>query len=140
MDDLLTEVFTRRINCYVFVDDAGESMNRYDAAHTALATRARHRGHNVIFMAQRGSMLSPTVRAQCERAWLFSLPQQDWYDYCQEFCCPLPLPPPPAVRGQGVLLARYAVPVARPFRVDFTRRTFSFLPLTTPRPPTNMIT
>ncbi len=61
--------------CLLIVDEAGDAIGRAarsDQAHrTTLATRSRHRGHSVVFIAQRAAMISPTVQRQCQHAWIF---------------------------------------------------------------------
>ncbi len=64
--------------CCVFIDEAGEMVNRSLATETQiLATRTRHLGHSVHFAAQRAAMIVPTVRDQCERAYIFRVSWSD---------------------------------------------------------------
>lgn len=60
-------------SCAVFVDEAGEKIGQYGREFFTLATRARHLGHRSHFITQRPSQISPTVRDQCDRIYLFAL-------------------------------------------------------------------
>jgi hypothetical protein len=61
--------------CLLIIDEAGEAIgaarSSAERGRIALATRTRHRGHSAIFIAQRVTLLAPSIRTQCERAWVF---------------------------------------------------------------------
>jgi hypothetical protein len=60
------------------VDEAGEVVSFAARNQTqTLATRTRHLGHSVHFAAQRAAMIAPTVRDQCERAYIFRVSFSD---------------------------------------------------------------
>jgi hypothetical protein len=58
-------------SCAIFIDESGEVIGRYNADFFFLATRARHSGHRSHFITQRPAQLSPTVRDQCSKMFLF---------------------------------------------------------------------
>lgn len=58
-------------NCYAFIDESGLNIDRYDQSDANLVLMARHYGHNLVLIVHRSTILSPTVRGQCARAWLF---------------------------------------------------------------------
>jgi hypothetical protein len=72
-------------NCAVFVEEAGQTMNRHDFNADRLATQTRHRGHVMHFMAQRGAQLSPTVRGQCTEFYIFRSRKADCKVYADDF-------------------------------------------------------
>lgn len=85
LDEFLSVVFASR-RCAVFVDEAGEAVDRSHITKTApLATRSRHLGHAVHFSAQRASMIWPTVRDQCERAYIFRVSISDARDLANDY-------------------------------------------------------
>lgn len=70
----------------VFVDEAGEVVDRSHIARTApLATRTRHLGHALHFSAQRAALIMPTARDQCERAYIFRVSSTDARDLSNEY-------------------------------------------------------
>jgi hypothetical protein len=69
--DEFLEILWKSQNCAVFIDEAGDSVGRYDTAMIQTATKGRHWGHNVHFISQRHAQLSVTVRDQCRYIGLF---------------------------------------------------------------------
>jgi SpoVK/Ycf46/Vps4 family AAA+-type ATPase len=67
----IVEVVFKNKSCAVFIDEAGEFLDRYSKEDTKLATMSRQLGHNVHFIAQRAQMLSPNVRHQCTNLFMF---------------------------------------------------------------------
>lgn len=57
-------------DCDVFVDEGGETLQR-DDAYQFLATRSRHYGHRVFFIAQRATQLAPIIRKNCTGFYCF---------------------------------------------------------------------
>lgn len=76
--------------CFLIIDEAGEAIGRAMSFETqnrvTLATRTRHRGHNALFIAQRASLVTPSVRSQCQELWCFRQGIGDVKMLCQEFC------------------------------------------------------
>lgn len=64
-------------SCYVFIDESGMVVDRYEVEHQWLATTSRHYGHSVYFIAQRAQMLHPTVRDQCQCVYAFLISPKD---------------------------------------------------------------
>jgi len=60
---------------HVFIDESGDVFNLSKPWNFWLLTRGRHFGFSVFLIAQRPKMLAPTVRNQCGRAYVFSLPK-----------------------------------------------------------------
>jgi hypothetical protein len=65
------------LRCQVFVDESPELIGGRSPDHAWMATQARHLGHQVHFLAQRATMLSPTVRGQCSHVFAFRSPTPD---------------------------------------------------------------
>lgn len=74
VDEYLGVVFANS-RCLLIVDEAGEAVGRAQSQDHAprlrLATRTRHRGHSAIFISQAASTISPVIRRQCQKIWLF---------------------------------------------------------------------
>lgn len=66
------DVFWESRSCAVFIDEAGDSVGKYDQAMIQTATRGRHWGHNCHYITQRGAGLARTVRDQCSHLFLFA--------------------------------------------------------------------
>lgn len=66
----LKAVFQNK-SCAVFVDEGGETLDKYDKVMNRLATTARHYGHNSHFIAQRAAQISTTIRDQCINVFAF---------------------------------------------------------------------
>jgi len=63
--------------CMLFVDESGETIGHYQDQMFWLATRSRHLGHLSHFLTQRPAQVSPTVRNQCSRLYLFGVTFDD---------------------------------------------------------------
>lgn len=55
----------------LFVDEAGESIGRYNEPMQQIVTRARHWGHTAWLCCQGGTQLPPIVRSQCTDFFVF---------------------------------------------------------------------
>lgn len=73
--------------CALFVDEAGVTVRRgRDAPDVEwLFTTARHWGHSTHVLAQTGIQLTPTMRAQCSRLYLFGSTQSAADLWASEF-------------------------------------------------------
>lgn len=83
-DEFLATVKKSR-GCALFIDESGEMVGRYDDEMFWLATRSRHYGHRSHFITQRAAQLSPTVRHQCTRLFLFRVGVKDAKTLAEEF-------------------------------------------------------
>lgn len=71
--DELAKYLRSNRSVYVFVDESGGIFNEgNDNTHSWLATRSRHYGHSVHFLAQRTIQIPKTMRDQCSRLFLFT--------------------------------------------------------------------
>lgn len=71
--------------CAIFVDEAGETVGRYDDELTFLATRGRHYGHNCYFIAQRAKMINTNVRNNCSILNMFKQSPEDCKELANVF-------------------------------------------------------
>lgn len=83
--DEFLDVFWDSQECMAFIDEAGEAVGRYNEAMTRTATRGRHRGHVVHYIAQKGTQIAPLVRDQCTGLFLFSSSVRDGKILAEEF-------------------------------------------------------
>jgi energy-coupling factor transporter ATP-binding protein EcfA2 len=84
-NDQFLEVFWANRECFVFIDEAGNAVGKYDDAMRQTATQGRHWGHSCFYISQRGALLSATVRGQCRHLYLFASPVADCKIYAHEF-------------------------------------------------------
>lgn len=52
-------------------------IGHYERVMIQTATKGRHWGHNVHFITQRPTQISPTVRTQCSNLFLFAMARED---------------------------------------------------------------
>lgn len=71
--------------CFCFVDESGENAGHYDKQFFPWATRSRHWGHSVFFIAQRYQMIAPTIRNQARYLFMFNQSSTDALLLSQEF-------------------------------------------------------
>lgn len=105
-------VFWNSRQCAYFVDEAGESVGRYDDVMIRTATRGRHWGHRVHYLSQRAQMLSPTVRGQCAQLFLFNISRDDSKILSAEFNKPELSKAPDLPKGHYFHCGRF-VPLSR---------------------------
>jgi len=82
------EMFWTSVNCAVFVDEGAESIGKFNLDMLKTATRGRHNGHQVFYLATRAADISKSVRAQTTTVYLFSCPLSDCKDFADEFDAP----------------------------------------------------
>lgn len=78
-------VFWASTRCMAFIDEAGESVGRFDDVMIQTATKGRHWGHSCHYMSQRGAQLSRTVRDQCSHLFLFTTALDDCKIHANEW-------------------------------------------------------
>lgn len=83
-DEFLT-VFWKSRQCAVFIDEAGENVGQHDKKMMKTATRGRHYGHVVHYIAQGGRQINKTVRDQCGRLFLFTTALADAKVHAEEW-------------------------------------------------------
>lgn len=84
--DTLQEYLYKERSCYVFVDESGAVFNEgNDMGNAWLATRSRHFGHSVHFLAQRATQVPKTMRDQCSRLFLFTSSISDGKIHSEEW-------------------------------------------------------
>lgn len=69
-DEFLAWIKSNR-DCFVFVDEGGIAIGRYNEPMNWIATTARHCGHLCFIIVQGVTQLSPIVRGQCDKVYLF---------------------------------------------------------------------
>lgn len=87
-DDIeeMTAYLRANRSVYVFVDESGAYFNDgNDTTYSWLATRSRHYGHSVFFIAQRAIQIPKTMRDQCSRLYLFTSSRSDGKIHSEEW-------------------------------------------------------
>lgn len=67
------------------VDEGGEVAGRASESMKWTATRGKHNGHSVYYLAHRLNVLDTTLRAQCTSIFLFASSGKDARDLADEF-------------------------------------------------------
>lgn len=83
------KVFWSSRNCAVFIDEAGESVGRYDKEMSKVATRGRHWGHIGHFIVQSPSMIDRNVRRNCAGVYAFAMEDGDAETLSKEYIQPM---------------------------------------------------
>lgn len=69
--------FWQSRNCAVFIDEGGQSLNRWNVNMDKVATQGRHLGHVVHVLTQRGAQVSRTIRDQMSHFYFFRTRRAD---------------------------------------------------------------
>ncbi len=86
--DIFLKYFWGSRNLAVFIDEAGESVGRYDKTMNKVATRGRHWGHIVHFVIQDPTQISRVVRSQNDECYGFALDDRGSEILAREFRVP----------------------------------------------------
>lgn len=70
--DEFLRVFKKSRKCFVFIDEAGQAVGRFNNEMEQTATMGRHFGHSCFFLSQRAKQINTTVRDQCSYLALFT--------------------------------------------------------------------
>ena len=65
-------IFNSSKRCVVIVDESSSTIGQHNKAMIRTATQGRHRGHSCYYVTQRVTQLSPNVRDNCGRLFLFA--------------------------------------------------------------------
>lgn len=57
---------------FLFVDEGGEAIGRYNKDMEWLATQSRHYGHSCVFISQSITQTSTIIRQQCSKVFAFA--------------------------------------------------------------------
>lgn len=76
MEALLDNILQQR-PAYIFIDECADLFKHNMTHNFWIATRGRHYGLHVSFITQRPKLVSPSVRSQCDRVYMFRLNRAD---------------------------------------------------------------
>lgn len=93
--------------CAVFIDEAGDVAGHYDNAMIMTAKRGRHWGHINHYLTQRGAEISPTIRNNCGRLFLFTTHGEDCKIHAREWNNPTLLQGPTLPQGDYFTTSRF---------------------------------
>tara|TARA_R110000782_G_scaffold263592_1_gene356313 strand:- start:5401 stop:5898 length:498 start_codon:yes stop_codon:yes gene_type:complete len=79
------EVFWDSKSCMVFIDEAGDSVGRFNNEMRETSTKGRHWGHSVFYISQRATLINQTVRDQCGQLVLFNSSLEDCKIHANEW-------------------------------------------------------
>ena len=80
-------LFWETENGVFFVDEGGEVANRKEREMVWTATRGRHQGHTIYFLAHRLKLLDVTLRGQCDELFIFGCAKSDAFELADEYGC-----------------------------------------------------
>ena len=96
--------------CAAFFDESADYCGRHDKDFILTATKGRHWGHINHYLAQRGTLISNTVRDQCGRIFLFASSLNDCKTHADEWNCPEFLKVPSLPKGTCYTKTRFGEP------------------------------
>lgn len=96
----------------VFIDEAGRAVSWLNRDMADVASMYRHLGHFAHFIAQRPTMVAPTVRHNCSRLILFSVSRADAAELAREWNAPEIEKAPELKAGEHYIISRFG-PVKR---------------------------
>jgi len=97
----------RCLQCALFVDEAGLSLDKYAVEYQWLTCQSRHHGHVTHIIAQRAQMVSANVRAQCSTCYAFNVNADDAKIYAREFNCAELMNAPGLAKGEFIKADRF---------------------------------
>ncbi len=100
-----------KTDLFLFVDESGYSLDRYEPEHNWLATTSRHQGHSVTFIGQRFTQLAPIIRTNCSQCYMFAQPRKDIEAVAEEFNEDSLLEAPKLQQFEFVRLGRFSPPL-----------------------------
>lgn len=99
------------LQCALFIDEAGDALDRYLKTFNWLTTQSRHHGHRCHLITQRAQQVSPTVRSQCSILYAFNIGAKDAKIYGDDFNAPLVANKAPMLpQGQCIKIQRFKPP------------------------------
>lgn len=85
--DFLEAIWSNR-ECGIFIDEAGETVGKYNDLINSVAAKSRNFGHKCFFIMQRTKQVSTTIRCQCSELVVFRSSLNDTKDLADEFVEP----------------------------------------------------
>lgn len=92
---------------FLFVDESGQAIGRYNAPMEWLATTSRHLGHLGFFLVQGCTQLNPVIRGQCGQVYLFSCSNSNYRMIAEEWNQPELTKMPRFDVGEFVFVPRF---------------------------------
>lgn len=105
------EVTIKSRGSAIFIDEAGRAVSWLNRDMADVASMYRHLGHFAHFIAQRPTMVAPTVRYNCTRMVLFSVSRSDAVDLGKEWTCPEIMDAPTFKQGEHLIVSRFSDPI-----------------------------
>lgn len=98
------------LQCALFIDEAGSSLDKYAKAFEWLTTQSRHHGHICHLITQRAPQVSLTTRSQCSTLYAFNIDGDDAKAYKKAFNEPALLKCPDLPQGHCIKKQRFKPP------------------------------
>jgi hypothetical protein len=100
----------RCLQCALFIDEAGSSLDRYLQTNEWLTTQSRHHGHICHLITQRAPQVSLTTRSQCSTVYAFNIDPDDAKAYRKSFNEPALMRCPDLPQGHCIKKQRFHPP------------------------------
>lgn len=76
------------VQCALFVDDGGGTLNKFQMDFDWLTTESRHHGHVCHIITQRAQQINLNIRSQCTVFNCFNINPKDCKILAEDFNCP----------------------------------------------------
>lgn len=116
LDTFMARVWQSR-GCLLIADESGIAIGKWKPETDFLTTTSRHLGHSAVILCQRLAQLSPTLRSNCVRVYMFASTRDDREALAHEFDVDLELPA--LQQGEFILFRRFKPTLAG--RVDLAK-------------------
>lgn len=104
----------------LFIDEGSTAIGRYNPEMEWLATQSRHWGHSSFFICQRGPQLSPNVRDQASKLYLFACSRSDAENFANTWNEPELKNLEKIDKGEFYIVSRFGE--MKKGKVDFSKR------------------
>lgn len=98
------------LQCALFVDETGTSLDKFDVSSNWLTTQSRHHGHVCHLITQRAQQVSVTIRNQCSTLYCFNVNFKDAKLYAEDFNAKEVLEAPNLPQGHCWKIERFKPP------------------------------
>lgn len=98
------------LQCALFIDESGESINKFDKEFNWITCRSRHHGHVAHLISQRAQDINASTRAQATTLYIFNVNADDAKQYARDFNAPAALEAPHLPQGTCIKIERFKAP------------------------------
>jgi len=104
---IFMDAFVNNTDMFCFMDEAKETVGRYNEEMAMTANRGRHWGHSCFYIPQRVQAVATDVRGQCHQLFCFAVGVGDSKVLAEEWNNPELLKAPDLNQGEYIRVMRF---------------------------------